>query len=72
MLPNRPASCVDVLRPQTIGRVPAMMNFTAGAANMLSACRAAEVRLVLTSRAFVEKAKLGAVVEELGGTVRIV
>ena len=35
-----------------------MINFTAGAANILVACRAAEVDTILTSHAFVEKARL--------------
>ena len=43
----------------------AMLNFTAGAANMRSACTGACVAHILTSRAFVEKAELGAVVAEL-------
>ena len=39
---------------------------------MLSACAAAEVRTVLSSRVFVEKGKLGAVVARMEGTVRFV
>jgi acyl-[acyl-carrier-protein]-phospholipid O-acyltransferase / long-chain-fatty-acid--[acyl-carrier-protein] ligase len=54
------------------GKVAAMINFTAGSANILSACRAAEVKTILTSRAFVEQAKLGPVVEELKLTANIV
>ena len=42
-----------------------MINFTAGAANILAACKAAEVDTIVTSRAFVEKGKLDAVVEQL-------
>jgi acyl-[acyl-carrier-protein]-phospholipid O-acyltransferase/long-chain-fatty-acid--[acyl-carrier-protein] ligase len=49
-----------------------MLNFTAGAANILSACKAAEVRHVLTSRAFVTQAKLGPVIEEMQKQVKIV
>ena len=49
-----------------------MINFTSGTANILAACKAAEVRTVLTSRAFVEQAKLAAVVEEVGRSVDIV
>jgi len=72
MLPNANGSCATLLGVMSAGKVPAMINFTAGAANILSACKAAEVRTVLTSRAFVEQAKLGPVVEEIGKSVDIV
>lgn len=39
-------------------RVPAMLNYTAGTDAMQAACTAAEVRTIVTSRAFVEQAKL--------------
>lgn len=39
-------------------RVPAMLNYTAGADAMQAACTAAEIRTIVTSRAFVEQAKL--------------
>ena len=39
-------------------RVPAMLNYSAGTDAMQAACDAAEVRTVITSRAFVEQAKL--------------
>jgi acyl-[acyl-carrier-protein]-phospholipid O-acyltransferase/long-chain-fatty-acid--[acyl-carrier-protein] ligase len=48
-----------------------MINFTAGAANILSACRAAEVHTLITSRAFVEKGRLGPLVEAIAGRVSI-
>ena len=44
------------------GRVPAMINFTAGAANILAACKAAQVDTIVTSRAFIEKGKLAQLV----------
>lgn len=72
MLPNANGACAALLGVMSAGKVPAMINFTAGAANILSACKAAEVRTVLTSRAFVEQAKLGPVVEEIGRSVDIV
>ncbi|RYC33780.1 acyl-[ACP]--phospholipid O-acyltransferase [Lichenibacterium minor] len=58
MLPTAAGTAVTVLALQSAGRVPAMINFTAGAANVRAACAAAGVDTVLTSRAFVEKAKL--------------
>ena len=39
-------------------RIPAMLNYTAGTEAMQAACDAAQIRMVVTSRAFVEQAKL--------------
>ncbi len=72
LLPNANGAVATILGVMSAGKVPAMLNFTAGAANILSACRAAEVRHVLTSRAFVTQAKLGPVVEALSKEVEIV
>jgi acyl-[acyl-carrier-protein]-phospholipid O-acyltransferase / long-chain-fatty-acid--[acyl-carrier-protein] ligase len=46
-------------------RVPAMLNYTAGPDGVRNACELAQCKLVLTSRAFVEKAKLGHIIEAL-------
>ncbi|WP_158743086.1 acyl-[ACP]--phospholipid O-acyltransferase [Acidisphaera sp. L21] len=72
MLPNANGATVTFMALQAFGRVPAMLNFTAGAEGMLAACTAAGVQIVLSSRAFVEKAKLEAVVERMSETVRFV
>ncbi len=57
-LPNSTKTLVTILALQAHGRVPAMLNYSTGSAAMLSACRIAEVKTVLTSRQFIEKAKL--------------
>ena len=49
-----------------------MINFTAGAANILAACKAAELTTILTSRTFVEKGKLTNLVAILQQTLNIV
>lgn len=72
MLPNANATVVAFLGLQAFGAVPCMLNFSAGADAMLSACAAACVRTVVSSRAFVEKAKLGAVVTRMEQSVRFV
>ncbi|MGO4568966.1 acyl-[ACP]--phospholipid O-acyltransferase [Rhizobium sp. 2YAF20] len=72
MLPNANGTAATLLGVMSAGKVPAMLNFTAGAANILSACKAAEVKQVLSSRAFVTQAKLGLVIEELEKQVEIV
>ena len=65
MLPNSAGVAVTFFALQTIGRVPAMLNFTAGPQNIEAACTAAKADVVLTSRVFVEKAHLEAVVAKL-------
>jgi acyl-[acyl-carrier-protein]-phospholipid O-acyltransferase / long-chain-fatty-acid--[acyl-carrier-protein] ligase len=72
MLPNANGAVVTVLGLMSAGRVPAMINFTAGAGNILSACKAAQVDTILTSRVFVEKGKLTNVVAKVSETVKIV
>ncbi len=72
LLPNANGAAVTFMALQAAGRVAAMLNFTAGAHNLVAACQAAEIRLVLTSRAFVEKAELGPVAAAIGEVARIV
>jgi len=72
MLPNSAGVAVTFFALQTIGRVPAMLNFTAGPNNIEAACTAAKVDVVLTSRTFVEKAHLEAVVAKLSEQRKIV
>ncbi len=80
---TRPGECVGILLPnanaivaaffgvQQAGRVAAMLNYTAGAANVRSACKGACVKHVLTSRVFVEKGKFETLIAELGEDVEI-
>ena len=72
MLPNANGATVTFMALQATGRVVAMLNFTAGPLNLVGACQAAQIRLVLTSRVFVEKADLAAVVEAIGRVAQIV
>jgi len=61
-----------VLALMSGGRVPAMINFTSGAANVLGACRAAQVDTILTAHAFIEKARLEKLIAQIEKHVRIV
>jgi acyl-[acyl-carrier-protein]-phospholipid O-acyltransferase / long-chain-fatty-acid--[acyl-carrier-protein] ligase len=72
LLPNAVGVAVTFFALQTIGRVPAMLNFSAGPANVLSACKAAEVKVVLTSKAFIEKGRLEPLIAALSAQMKIV
>src|SRR5271165_715417 len=72
MLPNSVGAALAFLALQATGRVPAMLNHTSGIDGVLSACRTAGVRRVVTSRRFVELAKLVPIAERLAGEVELV
>jgi acyl-[acyl-carrier-protein]-phospholipid O-acyltransferase / long-chain-fatty-acid--[acyl-carrier-protein] ligase len=72
LLPTSKAVVVTFFALQSTARVPAMLNFSTGATSALAACRAAQISLVLTSRRFVEKAKLESLVAALAPHTTIV
>lgn len=65
LLPNVSAVVATFFALQAHGRVPAMLNYTAGLTNLKAACTAAQIRTIVTARAFVDQAKLGDVVAAL-------
>ena len=72
MLPNANGAAVTILGLMSANRVPAMINFSAGAASILAACTAAEISTIISSRAFIEKAKLQSLLEQLQKQVNFV
>lgn len=65
LMPNVNGVVATFFALQSGGRVPAMLNYTAGLTNMKAACTAAEIKTIITARAFVEQAKLGETVAGL-------
>lgn len=65
MMPNITNTVALILGMSAFNRVPAMINYTAGTAGMQNACIAAKVNTVITSRKFIETAKLESVVDGL-------
>jgi acyl-[acyl-carrier-protein]-phospholipid O-acyltransferase/long-chain-fatty-acid--[acyl-carrier-protein] ligase len=72
MLPNANGAAVTILALMSSARIPAMINFSSGATNVKAACRAAKIKTVITSRAFIEKGRLGALVAQIESDVRLV
>ncbi len=65
MLPNMAGSLVSFFALHAVGRVPAMLNFSAGSVALASACGTGKITIVLTARRFIEKAKLKAEVKAM-------
>lgn len=65
MLPNMVASTIAFYALQASGRIPTMINFTSGSANIILGCRTAMVKTVYSSKKFVKKAELEEVVDKI-------
>ncbi|MCL2829746.1 MAG: bifunctional acyl-ACP--phospholipid O-acyltransferase/long-chain-fatty-acid--ACP ligase [Betaproteobacteria bacterium] len=72
LLPNMAPTLGLFFGLTAFGRVPAMLNYTAGVDGMQAACDAACIRTLITSRAFVEQAKLADKLAALQGLEQIV
>jgi len=81
---TQPGERVGILLPSSMGvvvvyyglhahgRVPTMLNFTSGEANVKAAIKAAGVRKILTARRFIEQAKLDDLVTAIETVAEIV
>ena len=71
LMPNAVGTAVLFAALQATGRIPAMLNFTVGAMQLVQACRVAGLTTVVTARRFVTAARLEAMIATLEGTVKI-
>jgi acyl-[acyl-carrier-protein]-phospholipid O-acyltransferase/long-chain-fatty-acid--[acyl-carrier-protein] ligase len=72
MLPNANGAAVTILAVMSAGQVPAMINFTSGLMNIRSGCRAADIKHIVTSRTFVERAHLDKIVAALAPDLNVI
>lgn len=64
-LPNSSKTLITILGLQLHHRVPAMLNYSTGSANIISACHTAQIKTVLTSHRFIELGNLKQEAEQL-------
>lgn len=65
MLPTGVGSLIAFFALLAMGRVPAMINFTAGTRNLKLACQAAEVTSIITAHRFIKIAELENLISSL-------
>ena len=65
LLPTGAGAVIAFYALEAFGRVPAMLNFTAGAKNLTSALQAAEVKRIITAHQFIEIGGLEPLVDAL-------
>lgn len=72
LMPNAIGTVAAFFGLQAVERVPAMLNFSTGLKNMLSACQTAQIQTILTSRRFVTMARLEETVAQLSQKAKII
>ena len=72
LLPNVIATPVTFFAMQVIGRIPAMLNYTAGINNIINACETAQLKTIYTSKKFVDNADLHELIEALSTSYKII
>jgi len=68
LLPNVAGLAATIFGLNAYGRVPALLNFSAGAKNLSSALRTGLIATIITSRRFIATAKLQDVIDALAAT----
>jgi len=72
LLPGALSTVVTFWALHAYGRVPAMLNFTAGPSGVVLACETAKLKTIITAKAFITKAKLGDIITALENHVKVV
>jgi len=65
LMPNVTNTIALILGMSAFKRIPSMLNYTSGSAGIQNACIAAKIKTIITSRQFIEKAKLEDVLGKL-------
>jgi len=72
MLPSGAGAVIAFFAVSAYGRVPAMLNFTAGAAAIKAALQMAQIKRIVTAHKFIELGKFEALIDELKDSAEIV
>jgi acyl-[acyl-carrier-protein]-phospholipid O-acyltransferase/long-chain-fatty-acid--[acyl-carrier-protein] ligase len=71
LLPGSVNTVAVFMGLHAFGRVPAMLNYTIGADGMIKACETAHIKNIITSRRFIQLAKLDSAADELSKAAKL-
>jgi len=72
LLPSTIATVATFWGLQIFGKIPAMLNYTAGEQGLKTACKTAKLNRVITSRRFIKQAQLDEIVGSLSDLVELI
>lgn len=72
LLPSSIAQIVTLFSLFKLGKTPSMLNFSLGQKIIEDCCNTSSVRVILTSKIFIEKVKLHSLIESLDGKIQII
>src|SRR5277367_608703 len=72
LLPSSAGAVATFFALHAFGRVPTMLNFTAGIRNLKAACKLAGVKRILTAHRFVDQGKLDDLIDALQADCEII
>jgi acyl-[acyl-carrier-protein]-phospholipid O-acyltransferase/long-chain-fatty-acid--[acyl-carrier-protein] ligase len=72
LLPTGAGAVISLFSLHAAGRIPAMLNFTAGLTNLLNAAKTGQLKSVVTARKFIEIGGLSALIEDLSRELTII
>lgn len=72
LLPTGAGAVIGFYSLLAFGRIPAMLNFTAGSRNLKAACKAGKISKIITARRFIDIGKLEPLMEDLSGSCKII
>ncbi len=65
LLPNMISNILTFFALQAFSRIPTMLNYSSGMANIISACQTVKLKQIISSRQFIEKANLQVLASEI-------
>ena len=65
LLPTSLAGVISLYALQNIGKIPSPLNFSIGGRALVSCCRTAQIKTVITAHTFIDKGKLSGLVDAL-------